>query len=289
MNMTRIVSIISMLCLVPVASFAQGEFDDVEITTTHIAGPVYMLQGQGGNIGVTAGPDGILIIDDQFAPLADKILDALEDLNSGELQFILNTHYHGDHTEGNEILGKSAPIISHTNTRKRLLDNPEEAWPVITFDDEASVHFNGEEIKAVHVPNSHTDGDLIIFFTKSNVVHMGDNFFFNRFPYVDIDAGGNAVSMRRNIGNLLRKIPEDAKIIPGHGQLASHEDLRDAYNMLDETISIISGKKERGLSLEEIRAEGLPAQYESWGSGFIGADAWIESVYRSLSVRPRRR
>ena len=234
-----------MLCLVPVASFAQGEFDDVEITTTHIA-----------------GPDGILIIDDQFAPLADKILDALEDLNSGELQFILNTHYHGDHTEGNEILGKSAPIISHTNTRKRLLDNPEEAWPVITFDDEASVHFNGEEIKAVHVPNSHTDGDLIIFFTKSNVVHMGDNFFFNRFPYVDIDAGGNAVSMRRNIGNLLRKIPEDAKIIPGHGQLASHEDLR---------------------------AEGLPAQYESWGSGFIGADAWIESVYRSLSVRPRRR
>ena len=288
MTVTRIVLILGVLCLAAATSFAQDEFDDVEIITTHIAGPIYMLEGRGGNIGVTAGSDGILIIDDQFAPLADKILNALEDLNSGELQFILNTHYHGDHTGGNEILGKSAPIISHTNTRKRLLDKPKEAWPVITFDDKASVHFNGEEVKAVHIPNSHTDGDLVIFFTGSNVVHMGDNFFFNRFPYVDIDAGGNAISMRRNIGDMLRKIPEDAHIIPGHGPLATHEDLRNSYNMLDETINIINGKKERGLSIEEIQAEGLPAKYESWGSGFIGSDQWIESVYKSLSGRRHR-
>ena len=288
MTVTRTVLILGMICLTAVASFAQDEFDDVEITTTHIIGPIYMLQGQGGNIGVTAGSDGILIIDDQFAPLADKILNALEDLNSGELQFILNTHYHGDHTGGNEILGKSAPIISHTNTRKRLLDNQKEALPVITFDDKASIHFNGEEIKAVHISNSHTDGDLVIFFTGSNVVHMGDNFFFNRFPYVDIDAGGNAVSMRHNIGNMLKKIPEDAQIIPGHGQLASHGDLRNTYNMLDETISIINGKKESGLSLEEIQAEGLPTKYESWGAGFIGTNEWIESVYKSLLGRRHR-
>lgn len=282
--MKRILTYALVLVVVLVFSntYAQQDFSNVQITTTHVAGNVYMLQGSGGNIGVSAGPDGILIVDDQFAPLTDKIIAALNKLNSGELQFILNTHYHGDHTGGNEILGKTAPIISHTNTRKRLLDQPKSAIPVITFDDAASIHFNGEEIKAVHYPTGHTDGDLIIFFTESNVVHMGDDFFVGRFPYVDIDGGGNAEGLLKNIETAIATFPADVKIIPGHGPLADVDDLKTYHAMLDETIGIIKERKADGMSLEEIRNHGLPAKYEDWGSGFIDQNRWIEIVFNSI-------
>lgn len=263
-------------------AFAQQDFSNVQITTTHVAGNVYMLQGSGGNIGVSAGPDGIIIVDDQYAPLADKIVAALNELNSGELKFILNTHYHGDHTGGNEILGETAPIISHTNTRKRLLDQAKSAIPVITFDDAASIHFNGEEIKAVHYPTGHTDGDLVIFFTESNVVHMGDDFFVGRFPYVDIDGGGNAEGLLKNIETALATFPPDVKIIPGHGPLADVDDLKTYHAMLVETIGIIKERKADGMSLENIRNRGLPAKYEDWGSGFIDQNRWIEIVFNSI-------
>ncbi|MCH7782251.1 MBL fold metallo-hydrolase [candidate division KSB1 bacterium] len=282
--MKRILTYALVLVVVLVFSntYAQQDFSNVQITTTHVAGNVYMLQGSGGNIGVSAGPDGILIVDDQFAPLTDKIIAALNKLNSGELQFILNTHYHGDHTGGNEILGKTAPIISHTNTRKRLLDQPKSAIPVITFDDAASIHFNGEEIKAVHYPTGHTDGDLIIFFTESNVVHMGDDFFVGRFPYVDIAGGGNAEGLLKNIETAIATFPADVKIIPGHGPLADVDDLKTYHAMLEETIGIIKERKADGMSLEEIRNRGLPAKYEDWGSGFIDQNRWIEIVFNSI-------
>ncbi|MCH8285878.1 MBL fold metallo-hydrolase [candidate division KSB1 bacterium] len=282
--MKRILTYALVLVVVLVFSntYAQQDFSNVQITTTHVAGNVYMLQGSGGNIGVSAGPDGILIVDDQFAPLTDKIIAALNKLNSGELQFILNTHYHGDHTGGNEILGKTAPIISHTNTRKRLLDQPKSAIPVITFDDAASIHFNGEEIKAVHYPTGHTDGDLIIFFTESNVVHMGDDFFVGRFPYVDIAGGGNAEGLLKNIETALATFPADVKIIPGHGPLADVDDLKTYHAMLVETIGIIKESKADGMSLEEIQNHGLPAKYEDWGSGFIDQNRWIEIVFNSI-------
>lgn len=282
--MKRILTYALVLVVVLVFSntYAQQDFSNVQITTTHVAGNVYMLQGSGGNIGVSAGPDGILIVDDQFAPLTDKIIAALNKLNSGELQFILNTHYHGDHTGGNEILGKTAPIISHTNTRKRLLDQPKSAIPVITFDDAASIHFNGEEIKAVHYPTGHTDGDLIIFFTESNVVHMGDDFFVGRFPYVDIAGGGNAEGLLKNIETAIATFPADVKIIPGHGPLADVDDLKTYHAMLVETIGIIKESKADGMSLEEIRNHGLPEKYEDWGSGFIDQNRWIEIVFNSI-------
>lgn len=282
--MKRILTYALVLVVVLVFSntYAQQDFSNVQITTTHVAGNVYMLQGSGGNIGVSAGPDGILIVDDQFAPLTDKIIAALNKLNSGDLQFILNTHYHGDHTGGNEILGKTAPIISHTNTRKRLLDQPKSAIPVITFDDAASIHFNGEEIKAVHYPTGHTDGDLIIFFTESNVVHMGDDFFVGRFPYVDIAGGGNAEGLLKNIETAIATFPADVKIIPGHGPLADVDDLKTYHAMLVETIGIIKESKADGMSLEEIRNHGLPEKYEDWGSGFIDQNRWIEIVFNSI-------
>src|SRR5258705_1387650 len=176
------------------------DFSKVEIKTTKVAGNVYMLQGSGGNIGVSVGPDGILIVDDEFAPLADKIKAALKGLGEGKLKFILNTHWHGDHTGGNGVFGPEAPIIAQTNVRKRLADGysspnynvkpaPKEALPVVTFDQTLSVHFNGEEIRVLHFPHGHTDGDSVIFFTTSNVVHMGDDFFAGSFPFVDLERG----------------------------------------------------------------------------------------------------
>jgi glyoxylase-like metal-dependent hydrolase (beta-lactamase superfamily II) len=253
-----------------------------------------MLTGAGGNIGVSAGPDGVLIVDDQFAPLAEKIRAALKGINSGKLKFILNTHFHGDHTGGNKEFGPEAPIIAQTNVRKRLMTDqtrggrttpaePKEAWPVVTFDQSVSVHFNGEEIKAIHFPQGHTDGDSVIFFTGSNVVHMGDDFFAGRFPFVDIDSGGSVDGLTKNIGELLTQIPADAAIIPGHGPVSKLDDLKAYHRMLVETTGIVRKKVSAGKSLAEIKTEGLGEEWKVWGTGFINTDAWIETIHRSIS------
>ena len=274
------------------------DFSKVEITATKVAGNVHMLQGAGGNIGVSVGPDGILIVDDQFAPLAEKIKAALKTLGEGKLKFVLNTHWHGDHTGGNAQFGPEAPIIAHDNVRRRLATeqrieifkstvpaSPKEALPVITFDKSLSVHFNGEEIKVIHFPQGHTDGDSIIFFTTSNVVHMGDDFFVGKFPFVDLDSGGSVQGLTKNIGDIIPKLAADVKIIPGHGALATVEDLKQFHNMLKETTAIVQGKIKAGKTMEQIKTEGLPAEWTSWGTGFIKTDVWLEIVYRSLSKK----
>src|SRR4051794_3980363 len=169
------------------AAFAQQDFSKVEIKAIHVAKNIYMLEGAGGNIGVSVGSDGILIVDDQFAPLAPKIEAALKDLNPGKLKFVLNTHYHGDHTGGNAHFGREAHIIAHTNVRKRLggdRDRKKPGLPIITFDDSLSIHFNGEEIKLIHVPPAHTDCDSVVYFSSANVIHFGDTFFSGRFPNI---------------------------------------------------------------------------------------------------------
>ena len=220
-----------MLLTLSVLAVAQDDFSKVEIKATKISGNVYMLEGSGGNIGVSVGTDGILIVDDQFAPLAEKIRAALKTLGDGKLKFILNTHWHGDHTGGNAQFGREAPIIAHDNVRKRLSTeqrselfkqttpaSPKEALPVITFDQSLSVHFNGEEIRVIHFPHGHTDGDSVIFFTTSNVVHLGDDFFAGRFPFVDLESGGSVQGLTKNIADIIPKIPAGAKLIPGHGR-----------------------------------------------------------------------
>jgi glyoxylase-like metal-dependent hydrolase (beta-lactamase superfamily II) len=275
-------------------ALVQQDFSKVEIKATHVASNVHMLEGSGGNIGVSVGADGILIVDDQFAPLADKIRAALKKLGEGKLRFVLNTHWHGDHTGGNKEFGPEAPIIAHDNVRKRLATeqrvrgqvfppSPKEALPVITFDQTLSVHFNGEEIRATHTPRGHTDGDSVIFFTKSNVVHMGDQFFNSRFPFVDLDSGGDVEGLARNVGEVIGKIPAGAKIIPGHGPLATLEDLKNFHRMLVETTGIVRQKMAAGKSLEQIKSEGLPEQWKDWGTGFINTPSWIETIHKSLS------
>jgi len=275
---------------------AQNDFSKVEIKVIKAAGNVYMLQGAGGNIGVSVGADGILIVDDQFAPLAEKIRAALKTLGEGKLKFVLNTHWHGDHTGGNAKFGPEAPVIAHTNVRKRLETDqmimgeavkasPKEALPVITFDDALVVHFNGEEIRVIHFPHGHTDGDSVIFFTGSNVVHMGDDFFAGRFPFVDLDSGGSVEGARDNVGAILKKLPAGVKIIPGHGPLSSLEDLKLYHRMLVETINIVRQQMKAGKTLDQIKAAGLPAEWQTWGIGFIKTDKWIETIHRSLSKK----
>lgn len=295
--MNKIIGLFLFLAF-PVLIVAQVDYSKVEIKATKINGNVYMLEGAGGNIGVSVGADGILIVDDQFAPLAEKIKAALKTLGEGKLKFILNTHWHGDHTGGNALLGREAPIIAHDNVRKRLSTeqrsetfkattpaSPKEALPVITFDQSLSVHFNGEEIRAIHFPHGHTDGDSIIFFTTSNVIHMGDDFFAGRFPFVDLESGGSVQGLAKNIGEIIPKVPAGAKLIPGHGPISTIDDLKAYHRMLLETTEFVRKKMAAKKPLAEIKTEGLPAEWKSWGEGFIKTDLWIELVFRSLSTK----
>lgn len=285
-----------LISALPVFAAAQTDFSKVQIKATKVAGNVYMLEGSGGNIGVSVGSDGILIVDDQFAPLADKIRASLKELNPGKLRFILNTHWHGDHTGGNAAFSPEAPIIAHDNVRKRMASeqyselfkrttpaSPKEALPVITFDKSLTVHFNGEEIRAIHFPQGHTDGDSVVFFTASNVVHLGDDFFAGRFPYVDIDAGGSVEGLAKNIGEIIGKIPADAKLIPGHGPISTVDDLKAYHRMLVETTDIVRKKIAAGKTLDQIKSEGLADEWKSWGAGFIKTDMWLGLVHRSLT------
>ena len=272
----------------------QQDFSKVEIKTVKVAGNVHMLEGAGGNIGVTSGPDGTLIVDDQFAPLADKIRAALRQLNpASRLRFVLNTHWHGDHTGANRVFGPESTIIAHFNVRKRLAvesrvlgsivpPSPPEALPVITYDTVLRVHFNGEEIRVAHYPAGHTDGDSIIFFTGSNVVHMGDHFFAGRFPFVDLDNGGSVEGLTRNVADVLKQTTPDTRIIPGHGPVSTPADLRAYHQMLLETTAVVRGRVAAGKTLEQVKAEGLPDKWKTWGTGFINTERWLETLYRSL-------
>lgn len=270
-------------------AFAQRDFSAVQIEATHVAGNVWMLVGSGGNIGVSSGPDGVVMVDDQFAPLADKIRDALREVGqseeAAEPQFLINTHFHGDHTGGNAEFGEASTIVAHTNVRTRLQagGSPDVALPVVTFDDAVSIHFNGEEIRAFHIPHGHTDGDALIHFTDSNVLHMGDDFFAGRFPFVDIDNGGNVEGLANGISQVLANVPADIRIIPGHGPLSTVDDLRTYHRMITETIAMVRGKIEAGMSSEQVQAEGVAEEWADWGAGFISTERWLDTVHRSLS------
>jgi glyoxylase-like metal-dependent hydrolase (beta-lactamase superfamily II) len=260
---------------------------DVRINTIHVAGTVYMLEATGdvaGNIGVSAGPDGILLIDTQFAPLAERIKSALQTITDGEIRYIINTHHHEDHSSGNSALGGSALVISHNKTRNRLLDISPANRPDLSFKKKMSIFFNGEEIQLVHFPPGHTDNDVVVHFMKSNVFHLGDlwNSGISSFPTVDIEAGGSVLGMLKNVEGLIKIIPPDAKIIPGHYSLSDLDDLERTRTMLVETISFVQKKMKSDKSLEEIKAEGLPAKYKAWGTAYTSAEEWIENLYIGL-------
>ncbi|HSK73601.1 MAG TPA: MBL fold metallo-hydrolase [Pyrinomonadaceae bacterium] len=271
---------------------------DPVIKTEKVAGNVYVLFGQGGNIGVSAGQDGILMIDDQFERLADEIKAALKKLGNENPRFVFNTHWHGDHTGGNPVFGANSIIAAHTNVRKRLSTPnsggrdfkplPPVGLPMITYNEGLSVHFNGEEVRAVHYPRGHTDGDTVLFFTGSNVVHLGDNFFAGMFPFVDLNSGGSVAGLTQNIAELIKIIPSDAKLIPGHGPVSTPADLKTYHQMLIETTSIVREAMKQGKSLEEIKKAGLPEKYKDWSWNFIPTDRWIETIYNEFSTSMKK-
>ncbi len=299
----KIIAASFLLSLISNVAFAHNKHEnengtqDITVKTQKITDRVYMLQGRGGNVGASVGADGILIVDDDYAQVSPKLAEALKLLGSDAPRFIFNTHWHGDHTEGNKFFGgKGSLILAHTNVRKRLavesivLGNkvqPYEkfALPIFTYDQSMSVHFNDEEIRAVHYPNGHTDGDSVIFFTKANVVHLGDDFFVGRFPFVDLDNGGSVQGLTKNIADILAELPADVKIIPGHGALSTREDLKAYHQTLVETTDLVQKGIVAGKTLEGLKKDGLPEKYKSWGTGFIKTDFWIDTVYKSLSVK----
>jgi glyoxylase-like metal-dependent hydrolase (beta-lactamase superfamily II) len=266
------------------AALAQQNFADVEIRPTRVSDGLYMLEGRGGNIGVLTGADGTLLIDTQFAPLAEKIEATVKELGDAALRFVLNTHVHGDHTGGNAHFGKLAPILAHQNVRGRLAsqDGGDDRLPVLTYENGISLFLNGQTIEVVHFPRGHTDGDSVVFFKDANVVHTGDHFFSGRFPFIDTSSGGSVEGFRANVEKLLGMVDEETKIIPGHGPLSTPADLRTFRDMMNETIATIASYRKDGLSVEQAKSRGLPAKWESWGSGFINTQRWIEIVYGSL-------
>jgi glyoxylase-like metal-dependent hydrolase (beta-lactamase superfamily II) len=262
---------------------AQDRFANVSIETVPVAGNISMLVGQGGNIGVSAGADGILIVDDQYAPLADRIRSALAELGSDVPRFVLNTHFHGDHTGSNADFGTDSLIVAHENVRVRLAsgDAPAPALPVVTFDDDVTIHFNGEDITLIHMPRGHTDTDSVVMFADSNVIHMGDHFFNGGFPFIDLANGGTVQGYISNLERALSWVAEDTAVIPGHGPLATKADLLDFYNVVRDTVTDIRVMKSQRMSREEIVAAGLDPRYQRWGQGFINEQRWIETVFDS--------
>jgi glyoxylase-like metal-dependent hydrolase (beta-lactamase superfamily II) len=293
---------VALLPLLPVPVLAQ-DWDAVQIEAQEVAEGVYMLTGQGGNLGLSVGEDGVFLIDDQFAPLTDKILAAIRAITPEPVRFVFNTHWHGDHTGGNENLGEAgALLVAHENVRTRLsMDQvlervgrpvteqpaaPEGAWPVVTFTEDVTFHLNGDDLHAFHVANAHTDGDAIVHFRRANVVHMGDTFFLGRFPFIDTATGGTIDGLIAAVGTALAVMDADTKIIPGHGPLAGREDLRSYRDGLKAMRDRVATLVAAGRSLEDVQAARPTADYaERWQQDEAAERSFTETLYRSLGGR----
>lgn len=280
----RCLALVAIVAAAPMTALGQ------DIKTHHVRGQIYMLEGRGGNIGVLAGDDGLLMIDTQYANMAEPIRDALDELSGGPLKFIINTHYHADHTGGNEVLGQNAPIIAQVNVRERLAPDKDltsavvrNGLPQVMFDDDMSMHFDGEPIQIIHFPHGHTDGDSVILFTKSNVAHLGDDFFNGAFPFIDLAGGGDVQGYLDNVAKLIDMLPDDVMIIPGHGPLGTKQDLEQFYAVLKETTGIIRDGIETGRDESALQLQGLPDRYASYGQGFVSTKRWISIVYQSFT------
>lgn len=290
---TIILSLLSFL-FIQVASAQR--FDNVEITVEKINENLYVLFGAGGNIAVLTGSEGTVMIDNQFAPLSDKIQSAIGELTSQPIQYVINTHWHGDHTGGNANFAKQgATIIAHENVRKRLMtDNvrpfgrtseaqPEAAWPRLTFDKNMQVHHNGVSIQLLHYHAGHTDGDALVMFGDYNVLHMGDIFFKDRFPFIDTALGGDPDGLIAIVEAALMLSDANTTIIPGHGAVSNKEDLRRYHQML----LIVKGRVMKaitaGTSLEDVDVATIVKDYETWGEGFIKPEVFVKTLYKAYS------
>ncbi|MFQ6045306.1 MAG: MBL fold metallo-hydrolase [Gemmatimonadales bacterium] len=281
----------------PDIALAQQEMEDVQITTTAVAPGVYMLQGRGGNLGLSVGDDGAFLVDDQYAPLTEKILTAIGEVTDKPVRFVINTHWHGDHTGGNENMGKAgAIIVAHENVRYRMSSeqfleafnnrvppSPPAALPVITFTDAITFHWNGDDIHVFHVHPAHTDGDAIIHFTRSNVIHMGDTYFNGMYPFIDVSTGGTIHGIIAAADQVLALTDAETKIIPGHGPLSNAEELTVYRDMLIEVRNRVAKLIAEGKTRDEVIAAKPTADLDAtWGGGFMQPDVWVGLVYDGM-------
>ena len=265
-------------------AFSQDRFEKVEIEATALKGSVHMLTGMGGNIGVSAGDDGILIIDDQFAPLAEKIAAALGELGSDKPKYVINTHYHGDHTGSNAFFHshKGATILAHDNVRVRLANDEKvspDALPAITYENGIKLHFNGETIHIMHLKSGHTDGDSIVWFEQPNVLHTGDLYFSGLFPFIDLNSGGSVKGYIDSVKQVMAKIDDDTVLIPGHGELSNKAEYTTFLAMIEETFAFVKAQKAKGMNLEAITEAGLDSKWDKWAWSFISEEKWIATLY----------
>ena len=274
------------------------DFDKVKIQTIPVEDGVYMLVGEGGNIGVSAGEDGVFLIDDQFAPLTSKIQDAVAKISNQPLRFLLNTHWHFDHTGGNENFGKAgAVIIAHDQVRKRLSTKqfikafdreipaaPAAALPIVTFGDTLTLHLNGQTIHTFHVEAAHTDGDSVIHFREANVIHTGDAYFNGIYPFIDTENGGSVEGMITAVERILAITNKNTKIIPGHGPLSNRAELVAYRRMLQDVRTRTYAAIQKGETLESFVASKPTADYDkTWGKGFLSPEKFLTIVYQDLS------
>jgi glyoxylase-like metal-dependent hydrolase (beta-lactamase superfamily II) len=271
--------------------------DEVNIITTQVSEQIYMIEGKGGNIGLFIGKEGTFLIDDQFAPLTEKIIEAIKSVGGDHPEFLINTHYHGDHTGGNENLGQGGTLIfSHDNVRERLSTGSFiEAFnmqrsgvilkglPVVTFSEDISFHLNGDSVQAMHVPHAHTDGDSFIHFKAANVIHAGDIFFNGFYPFIDVNHGGSLKGMIAAVDKILLLADNNTKIIAGHGPLGDKSQLSSYHQMLVTAYERLRKLKENGSSVQEtITAKPLADLETTWGGGLFTSDRWIELTYSGI-------
>lgn len=279
----------SILCLTILAfsshhSNAQRS-RNVSVTPYQISDSIYMIEGQGGNIGFLMNTEGVLLVDTQFQHMAPAILKSVGELSQGKIKYVLNTHFHGDHTGGNATLGANATIVAHKKVQTRLNDNSRTqpgAVPKLTYDKKMDIQFGEENVSLIHLGPGHTDTDSVVIFNNSNVIHMGDHFFNGRFPFVDLNSGGSVEGYLANIKQVAEMADEKTVIIPGHGSLASKQDLLAFISMFEECLKIVSNAKNNGLSLEETQKLGLPEKYQKWGEAFINHNKWISFLYQGI-------
>ena len=288
-----LIALITGLLLLPPA----GKTEDVKITTVPVTDQIYMVTGNGGNIGLFIGDDGTFLIDDQFAPLTEKILAAIKSVGGDHPKFLINTHYHGDHTGGNENLGRGGTLVfSHHNVRERLSNGAfiaefnmkqaalsKEGLPVVTFSEDISFHLNGDSVHAFHVPYAHTDGDSFVYFKNANVIHAGDLVFNGFFPFIDVTHGGTLKGMIRGVDSVLALADDDTKIIPGHGPLGNKAQLASYRKMLSTAYERLRKLKAEGKTAQEAAAAKPLADLEAtWGGGMFKSDRWIEIIYSGV-------
>jgi len=286
---------------ISLSALAQADrFDKVQIKTTQLTQNIYMLEGEGGNIGVSAGEDGVFMIDDQFAPLTPRILAAVKAISDKPVRLLLNTHWHFDHVGGNENLGKSGVvIIAQDNVRKRMSAKTAidffkssygpaapAALPVITFNETVTFHLNGDDATALHLANAHTDGDSIIHFRNANVIHMGDTYFNGLYPFIDVGTNGSVKGVIAAADRALAMSDDNTKIIPGHGPLSNKRELKAYRDMLAAVYPKVERMVKAKKTLAQVIAAKPTKDYDAaWGNGFLKPEQFVEIVYASATKR----